>query len=55
MFKNFLAFYGAIRLMQDSFRRQPDKNDDGNSALGCGCLVVILIIIFASCAVAGQQ
>ena len=51
MFKNFLAFYGAMRLLEDVSRPSPpNKNNDGNSALGCGCLVVIIIIILASCA-----
>lgn len=51
MFKNFLAFYGAMRLLEDASRPSPpNKNNDGNSALGCGCLVVIIIIILASCA-----
>ena len=51
MFKNFLAFYGAMRLLEDASRPSPpNKNNDGNSALGCGCLVVIVIIILASCA-----
>ncbi|MBQ9089264.1 MAG: hypothetical protein IJY46_10860 [Lentisphaeria bacterium] len=51
MFKNFLAFYGAMRLLEDASRPSPpNKNRDGSGALGCGCLVVIIIIILASCA-----
>ena len=49
--KNFLAFYGAMRLLEDASRPSPpNKNNDGNSALGCGCLVVIVIIILTLCA-----
>ena len=51
MLKDFLALYGALRLLDDASRPSP-PNKNGDNALGCGCLVVILIIIFISCAAA---
>ena len=39
-----------MRLLEDASRPSPpNKNNDGNSALGC-CLIFIIIIILASCA-----
>ena len=54
MLKDFLALYGALRLLDDVTRPSP-PNKNGDNALGCGCLVVILIIIFVSCAAAAAN
>ena len=51
MLKNFLALYGAMRLLEDSSRPVPPDDNDENNSLGCGCwaaiIIAIVIVIFA--------
>ena len=53
MLKDFLAIYGAMRLLNDAGRSSPppdNNNDTTNTIIGCGCFLIILIIILGSCA-----
>ena len=55
MLKDILATYGAIRMLEDAGRRSssppPNKDDDSVSAIvGCGCFIIVLILILGSCA-----
>ena len=43
MFKDFLALYGFLKLLDDAADSQPSKNDNDNS--GCGCLLVTAAIL----------
>ena len=48
MLKDFLAVYGAIRLIEDASKPKPppdDNNkDEDNGCLYCGCLVIMAIV-----------
>ena len=53
MLKDLLAIYGAMRLLNDAGRSSPppdNNNDTTNTIIGCGCFLIILIIILGSCA-----
>lgn len=43
MLKNWLAIYGAMRMLDDLNQRQvkPPQNEDNS---GCGCLLVLVLI-----------
>ena len=49
MLKDFLAVYGAIRLIEDASKPKPppdDNNkDEDNGCLYCGCLVIMAIVV----------
>ena len=55
MLKDFLAIYGAMRMLEDANRQSssppPNKSDDTvNTIVGCGCFIIVLILILGSCA-----
>ena len=49
MLKDFLAAYGAIRLLEDASKPKPppddNNNDEDNGCLYCGCFVIMVIAV----------